>query len=916
LVVFGAAVAAHLANPGIGDVAAAVRLGQVIVLPALAAVAYRHVVEQLLHYDTFEPSTAISTMPDATRPAPGFEAASDAGPAPAAEMPSTLEVSPTAEVAPPVELAPVELMPDADETRPTEAVPQIGPEPPPPDVLSPVGVAEALRGFVASLEPDEAAEQIARAVATALRSDVALLLALEEDGLTATIIAAYDNILQSALPATPLALSEHPQIVNALGRLRQIRLTTQRDEAELQDLYDALEITHIGPAYVQPLAEGEERLGALIVALPYSKRTLDNQERNLLDRLGPLVTSALLNVDAYTALKERVNTSQSMTQAQTLELQGELDRAQAELTAAHSQIGEMTAYIRDLRQQLEATPKPAPELEERLKALTEENTRLRGQVESGDGQRQAVEALQRELEESRLKAQTEIASLRAQLVTVAIAQQEVNFLQEQLAIKAREAIDFRARLTEAQIVAEALREQLRTGTSNDQELERLQALVAEQTRQIEELQAELDKAQTSASMDFEAMRQQLQAEAVDQGAVAELQAALAERSALIGALEAQLKEKADAIVGLRAHMAELDSSLQALQGQLSHKTQEVEALQHSLAETRQQARARIEQLQAELGAGRSDQSAVQAAEVEALEAELAEKAAAIGVLEEQLADSTQALQQMEKQLAETTAAVEVAIRDARQLDTHDEVIASIAQELRTPMSSITGYTDLLLGESVGIIGALQRKFLQRVKANTERMGTLLDDLIRVTTLDTGRLTLEPEHVDVVGVLEEAITDTISHFREKGLTLRLSLADGLPDVTADRDGLQQVFTHLLLNACLASPVSGEVMVNVMRDRIALIENGGEREADFMVASVEDSGGGIAVEDYERVFSRKFRADNPLIEGLGDTGVGLSIAKALIEAHGGRIWLESEEGIGSTFTFLLPLERPHSDGALEA
>jgi signal transduction histidine kinase len=325
----------------------------------------------------------------------------------------------------------------------------------------------------------------------------------------------------------------------------------------------------------------------------------------------------------------------------------------------------------------------------------------------------------------------------------------------------------------------------------------------------------------------------------------------------------------------------------------------VETLQSSLAETRQQAREHIERLQTELQTGKSDQGAVQAAAIEALEAELAEKATAIEVMETQLTDSTQALRQMEKQLGDATAAVEVAIRDTQELDTHDEVIASIAQELRTPMSSIMGYTDLLLGESVGIIGALQRKFLQRVKANTERMGALLDDLIRVTALDTGRLELEPVRIDAMSVMEEAITETASQLREKGLTLHMSIADDLPEIMADRDGLQQAFTHLLLNACLASPVDGEVMISVMREQ----ENG----AEFLVASITDTGGGIAVEDHERVFSRKYRADNPLIEGLGDTGVGLSIAKALIEAHGGRIWLDSEPGVGSTFTFLLPAER---------
>lgn len=229
-----------------------------------------------------------------------------------------------------------------------------------------------------------------------------------------------------------------------------------------------------------------------------------------------------------------------------------------------------------------------------------------------------------------------------------------------------------------------------------------------------------------------------------------------------------------------------------------------------------------------------------------------------------------------------------------------EVIASLAHELRTPMTSIVGYTDLLLGESVGILGEMQRKFLQRVKANIERMGDLLNDIIEVASMETGRIELRPEPVDLVTVIEEAIMGLSARFRERDLTVRLDMALALPPVRADRDALYQIMLHLLSNACQCSKEGTEVVVS------GHLEEPEEGLLSFVRVSVTDTGGGIAPEDQPRVFQRFYRADRPLIAGLGETGVGMAIAKALVEAHGGRIWLESELGLGSTFSFILPTE----------
>ncbi len=221
------------------------------------------------------------------------------------------------------------------------------------------------------------------------------------------------------------------------------------------------------------------------------------------------------------------------------------------------------------------------------------------------------------------------------------------------------------------------------------------------------------------------------------------------------------------------------------------------------------------------------------------------------------------------------------------------------------MSSIVGYSDLLMGESVGILGALQQKFLERIIASCERMEALLDDLIRVTALDSGKLKLAHDSLDVMSVIEEAILGCSAQFREKSINLRMDLSDNLPAVLADRDALRQIVSHLLNNAASASAMDGEVTLNVQAEAPAHAP-GGASSADGLFISVRDSGGGIAPEDQPRVFSRTYRADAPLIAGLGETaGMGLFIAKALTEAQGGRIWVTSELGQGSTFSVFLPV-----------
>ncbi len=339
---------------------------------------------------------------------------------------------------------------------------------------------------------------------------------------------------------------------------------------------------------------------------------------------------------------------------------------------------------------------------------------------------------------------------------------------------------------------------------------------------------------------------------------------------------------------------ELSRKVEALSAQMDKEAAKGEtaaALTAALDESQRT----VEQLQKELEEWRGRKEGEGPAHAQ-LESELRTALQESARLQNQLAESNVKLLELEKNTGTTAPG-----KSGEQA----EVIASIAQELRQPMSSIIGYTDLLLGESVGILGALQRKFVERIKASTERIGSLIDDMIQVGTLETGRVDTKSGVIDLNTIIDNAMAYTSSQIREKNISLHLDLPKKIAPLNADGESLQQILIHLLQNAGAATPIEGTIRLRVQTTT--------EKDQEYIMIQVSDNGGGIPGEDLPRVFTRLYRADNVLIQGVGDTGVGLSIAKALTEAQHGRIWVESEPGIGATFSVLLPTSKESTEAA---
>ncbi|MBN1485220.1 MAG: GAF domain-containing protein [Chloroflexia bacterium] len=223
----------------------------------------------------------------------------------------------------------------------------------------------------------------------------------------------------------------------------------------------------------------------------------------------------------------------------------------------------------------------------------------------------------------------------------------------------------------------------------------------------------------------------------------------------------------------------------------------------------------------------------------------------------------------------------------------NEFVSTISHELRTPLTSIKGYVELMMMGTLGEIAGEQRRFLEVVMSNANRLVDLVNDLLDISRMETGRLKLEPEAVSIHDVIDEVLASAYAEIERKQLELEVRVPPELPLVQADRKRLVQVLTNLVSNAYKYTYPRGRIVIAA-----------GSVDACLQV-SVADTGVGIAPKDMGHLFTRFFRADNPLRDEVGGSGLGLSIAKSFIEMQGGRMWVESELDVGSTFYFSLPL-----------
>jgi len=231
-----------------------------------------------------------------------------------------------------------------------------------------------------------------------------------------------------------------------------------------------------------------------------------------------------------------------------------------------------------------------------------------------------------------------------------------------------------------------------------------------------------------------------------------------------------------------------------------------------------------------------------------------------------------------------------------------DFVSFVAHELKNPMTSIKGYTELLAGGAVGQINDMQTNFLSTIKSNVERMSTLVSDLNDNSKIEAGRLRLDFKATSVPDLVDEVVRSMKKLIEDKKQTLDLNLSENLPPIWSDRTRVIQVLTNLVSNAYKYTPESGYVQVGAEESANQWDPQGAPKVVHIWV---RDSGIGMSEEDKQKIFQKFFRSDDPKARESPGTGLGLNITKSLVEMQGGMIWFESEFRKGTSFHFTIPV-----------
>ena len=224
----------------------------------------------------------------------------------------------------------------------------------------------------------------------------------------------------------------------------------------------------------------------------------------------------------------------------------------------------------------------------------------------------------------------------------------------------------------------------------------------------------------------------------------------------------------------------------------------------------------------------------------------------------------------------------------------EEFVADVSHELRTPLTTVKSYVETLM-EGAAEDEEVRNRFLEVLSGETERMVSMVKDLLVLSQMDAGRVDWQHSDVNVNGMVGEAIEQAKQKLSSGLPQIHNEVPLGYPSVSVDRDKIMRVFSNILSNALKYTPPEGKVTISA------------EEENDFIKILVEDTGSGISKEELPKVFERFYRVEKTRSRDFGGTGLGLSIARKIIEAHGGKIWIDSSLEQGTRVYFTLPRAR---------
>ena len=231
-----------------------------------------------------------------------------------------------------------------------------------------------------------------------------------------------------------------------------------------------------------------------------------------------------------------------------------------------------------------------------------------------------------------------------------------------------------------------------------------------------------------------------------------------------------------------------------------------------------------------------------------------------------------------------------------------EFVSLVSHELRTPLTSIKGFISLILDGKTGAINQKQQESLGRALRQSERLAELINDLLDISRIEAGRIEMKREQLQIDAIAERRIEELRPQADEKAISLLLKTPSILPAMIGDADRIGQVFINLIGNAIKYTPDNGNVTVKISQS-----SQNGNPERDGFHVEVVDTGPGIPAEERERVFDKFRQLGSVQTRQQGGSGLGLSIAAGIVEAHGGKLWVDTgDNGQGSNFQFFIPIE----------
>ena len=267
-----------------------------------------------------------------------------------------------------------------------------------------------------------------------------------------------------------------------------------------------------------------------------------------------------------------------------------------------------------------------------------------------------------------------------------------------------------------------------------------------------------------------------------------------------------------------------------------------------------------------------------------------------------LTSAQQRIMTLEDELAQARRELAEARRQLREADTlKTEFIATVSHELRTPLNSIIGFAKLLLKQKIGPLNPIQQTDMSLIYDSAQHLLSLVNDILDLSKIEAGKIRLDLDWVSVEEIIVGVMASTYILIEGKPIELREEIEPNLPRVYVDRNRIRQIVINILSNAAKFTD-AGNITMRIRRVT--------KNDQDFICFSIKDTGIGIAPEDMEKVFEAFRQIDSSVARRAEGTGLGMPISYRLVTLHGGELWVESQVGHGSIFSFTIPLQPPAS------